>query len=82
MVRRREPRAANPSGKPQKYTVKLDRAFGLVPGSGPFYLKSPLDGSWRGLPKVCNVGDSQTFELCSLEIRIIHFGTNRHPEVK
>jgi len=72
----------NPSGKLQLYTIKLDRAFGLLPGSGPFYLKSPLDGSLRGLPKVCNFGDSLVFELPAQEIRIINFAANQYPEVK
>jgi hypothetical protein len=53
----------------------LDRAFGLLPDSGPFYLGLPLDGSLRGLPKTCRFGDSLTFELSPQEIRIIDFDT-------
>lgn len=64
----------NPSDKAQTYTVKLDRAFGLLPGSGPFYLYSPLGAdSLRGLPKTSAFGDSLTFELSPREIRIIDF---------
>jgi hypothetical protein len=63
----------NPSDKPQSYTVKLDRAFGLLPRSGPFQVSSPLAKSTRGLPEKCNLGDTLTFELAPREIRILDF---------
>ena len=64
----------NPSAKAQTYTVKLDRAFGLLPGSGPFHLSSPLDGSARDLPATCRYGDTLTFEMKPGEIRVVNFG--------
>ena len=63
----------NPSDKPQSYTVKLDRAFGLLPRSGTFHLSSPLAGSTNGLPAQCKFGDSLTFELSPREIRVVDF---------
>ncbi|TAK94642.1 MAG: hypothetical protein EPO07_16425 [Verrucomicrobia bacterium] len=67
----------NPSDKPQSYTVKLDRAFGLPPRSGTFHLSSPLAGSTRGLPEQCKSGDSLTFELSPREIRILDFDSKK-----
>lgn len=63
----------NPSAAAKTCTVRLDRAFGLVPGSGPFHVSSPLDGSARGLPAVCRFGDTLTFDLAPREIRIVNF---------
>jgi hypothetical protein len=65
----------NPSAESQTYTVKLDRAFGLMPGSGPFYASSPLADSARGLPATCKFGDVLTCELQPREIRIVTFNT-------
>jgi len=63
----------NPSADTRAYTVKVDRAFGLVPGSGPFHVSSPLDGAVRGLPESCKCGDTLTFELQPREVRVINF---------
>ena len=63
----------NPSAGTQRYTVTLDRAFGLVPGSGPFHVSSPLPDATRGLPETIALGDTLTFELKPREIRILNF---------
>jgi hypothetical protein len=67
----------NPSDKKQTYTVKLDRVFGLLPGSGPFYVSSPLGAdSTRNLPGMYKFGDTLAFELAPQEVRIINFTTS------
>lgn len=64
----------NPAARPQTYTVKLDRAFGLgAKSTGPFYLSSPLAGSTNGLPSKCRPGDGLQFTLAPREIRLINF---------
>jgi len=63
----------NPSDQPRSYSMKLDRAFGLLPPGGTFHLSSPLAGSLRGLPENCRFGDSLTLELSPHEIRILDF---------
>jgi hypothetical protein len=63
----------NPSAEAKTYAVKLDRAFGLLLGSGPFHVSSPLDEATRGLPESCKFGDSLTFELQPREVRIVNF---------
>ena len=68
----------NPAAEPRTYRLTLDRALGLVPGSGPFRVSSPLDGDIRGLPSACAVGDTLTFELQPREIRVINF--NAQPQ--
>ena len=65
----------NPSEAAKTYTVKLDRAFGLLPDSGPFHVSSPLDGSTRGLSATCQYGDTLTLEIPPREIRILNFTT-------
>lgn len=65
----------NPSDVAKTYTVKLDRAFGLLPGTGPFHVSSPLDDATRGLPATVNFGDTLTFELQPREIRVVNFST-------
>lgn len=65
--------AHNPTDGTRTYTVKLDRAFGLPPGTGMFHVSSPLDGSVRGLPEVVYGGDTLTLALEPREVRVIHF---------
>jgi hypothetical protein len=65
----------NPSAAARTYTVTLDRAFGLLPGSGPFHTSSPIADSTRGLPAACKLGDTLTFDLAPREVRIINFST-------
>jgi hypothetical protein len=70
----------NPSDKAQTYTLKLDRAFGLMLNSGTFTVSSPLgDDALRGLPKTCKFGDTLTFELSPREIRVIDFDDKLQP---
>lgn len=63
----------NPSTEMKTYSVQLDRAFGLVPGSGPFLITSPIEDSTRGLPESCGLGDPLAFELKPREIRVLNF---------
>ena len=63
----------NPSATAKTYTIKLDRAFGLLPDSGPFQLSSPIEDSLRGLPATGKFGDTLTFELPPREISIVNF---------
>lgn len=63
----------NPSDVAKPYAITLDRSLGLIPGSGPFLVSSPIDGCAEGLPTSCNFGDKLTLELKPREIRIIHF---------
>ncbi len=63
----------NPSGTAASTTVTLDRASGLVPGSGPFHVSSPIDDATRGLPATVAAGDALTLELRPREIRVIDF---------
>ena len=63
----------NPAAVAKAYTIKLDRAFGLLPGSGPFHVSSPLADAVRGLPEACKFGDTLTFELQPREIRVVNF---------
>ena len=65
----------NPSAEAKTYTVKLDRAFGLLPGSGPFFVSSPRAFDICGLPFECKFGDVLTFELKPREVRIVNFST-------
>lgn len=63
----------NPAIEAKTYGIKLDRAFGLLPGSGPFHVSSPLADATRGLPELCKFGDSLVFELKPREVRIVNF---------
>ncbi len=65
----------NPAAAAKTYSVKLDRAFGLLPGSGPFHISSPIEDSARGMPETCKFGDTLTFELTPREVRIVNFST-------
>jgi hypothetical protein len=66
--------AHNPTDGTRTYTVRLDRAFGLPPGGGMFHVRSPLEGSARGLPEVVYAGDALELALEPREIRILNFG--------
>ena len=65
--------AHNPADKPQSYTFKLDRAFGLLPGGGLFHVSSPVDGCARDLPEVVYAGDTLTLTMEPREIRVLNF---------
>ena len=63
----------NPSDKPQEYSVTLDRAFGLLPGSKKFTLSSPIDDSVDDLEATYGFGDTLTLKLEPRQIRILDF---------
>lgn len=63
----------NSSADAKTYTIKLDRAFGILPGSGPFHVSSPIEDSTRDLPATCKFGDTLTLPMQPREIRIINF---------
>ena len=63
----------NPSDETRKYTIKLDRAFGLLPGSGSFLLSSPIADCTAGLKASYAYGDTLTLTLRPREIRILNF---------
>jgi hypothetical protein len=65
----------NPSAEAKTYAVKLDRAFGLLPGGGTFHISSPIEDSTRALPATCKAGDTLTFELAPREVRVVNFTT-------
>ena len=63
----------NPGAATRKYTFVLDRAFGLLPDTGPFNLTSPLAGSTDGLARTCRYGDAISLDLKPREIKILNF---------
>lgn len=63
----------NPSDKAQTYTFTLDRAFGLVPNTGPLRLTAPDNRYLKGLKQRYHYGDSITLELEPQEVRILNF---------
>ncbi len=63
----------NPSDETRKYTFTLDRAFGVIPESGRFYLSSPIAESLTGLKTKYGYGDTIKVELQPKEIRILNF---------
>jgi hypothetical protein len=63
----------NPGEKAQKYSIRLDRKFGLLPGSGTFKLSSPIEECTKGLKPKYNYGDTLTLEMKPREIRILNF---------
>ena len=63
----------NPASKPQRYTLTLDRALGLVPNSGPFKLSSPIAASENDLKPEYAFGDTLTLDLKPREVRILNF---------
>ncbi|MDR1484089.1 MAG: hypothetical protein LBT09_04615 [Planctomycetaceae bacterium] len=69
----------NPSGKPQQYSICLDRAFGLPAETAKkqikYYVNSPLEDSLRNLPKTIQSGELLTFQLEPKEIQIVCFST-------
>ncbi len=63
----------NPAATAQVARLTLDRAFGLLPGRGPFHLSSPLADGTNGLPALCRLGDTLTVPLRPREIRVLNF---------
>jgi hypothetical protein len=67
----------NPSGKPQQYSIRLDRVFGLPAETAKkpikYHINSPLDSNVRDLPETVRSGDSLTFQLEPKEMRLVCF---------
>ena len=63
----------NPSDEEKTYSVKLDRAAGLVASSGPFVVTSPLKNSLKGVQDSYKDGDTLTVTLQPKEIRLVEF---------
>jgi len=63
----------NPSNKEAKYSITLDRKFGLIKGQKTYQLSSPLADSTTGLKPSYNYGDTIEFTLKPQEIRILNF---------
>jgi len=63
----------NPSDEEKEYSITLDRAFGLISGSGSFKLSSPIAESTTGLKAECRFGETLTIKLKPREIRILNF---------
>jgi hypothetical protein len=63
----------NPTAGAKTYSFTLDRAFGLLPGSGTFNLTSPLADSFEGLDKKYKYGDKISLELKPRGIKILNF---------
>ncbi len=63
----------NPSEDAREYAFTLDRTFGVIPGSGRFYLSSPLANSVKGLRSRYSSGDTIRLRLNPREIRILNF---------
>ena len=63
----------NPSKDKRRYTITLNREFGLIPDSGRFLLSSPIEGSLKGLKKRYSYGDNIKLTLQPKEIRILNF---------
>ena len=65
----------NPADEAKRYDFTLDRAFGLVPGSGPFHLSSPIADSVEGLAERYAYGDAISIEMKPRGIRVLNFDT-------
>jgi hypothetical protein len=63
----------NPSDTEKTYSITLNRAFGLLPGSGTFNLSSPIADCTAGLKAEYAYGDSLKLTLKPREIRILNF---------
>ena len=63
----------NPSETKKRYSFTLDRAFGLMPESGRFYLSSPIELSLKGLKEQYAYGDTIALTLEPKEIRVLNF---------
>lgn len=65
----------NPGDQPATYRFTLDRAFGLLPGSGPYKVTSPLADGAKGLKESYALGDSIELTLAPGEVRVLNFAT-------
>lgn len=65
----------NPSDKAAVYQLTLDRAFGLLPGTGPFLVSSPLDPGMRDLKPGAAFGETIRLKLEAGEVRVLNFSS-------
>ena len=63
----------NPTSGVKSYSFCLDRKFGLIPGSGPFTLSSPMVGKAKALKQLWNYGETVTVELQPREVVVLDF---------
>ena len=63
----------NPTSSEKAYSFCLDRKFGLIPGSGPFVISSPMVGKADGLKKVWKYGETVTLQLKPHEVIVLNF---------
>lgn len=63
----------NPSDKPQKLTLTLNRAIGVGKQLKNYNISSPLKNNTTGLKSQWSYGDTLTIELQPREIRILTF---------
>lgn len=63
----------NPSDKPQKLSVTLDRSLGVDKQVKDYQLSSPLQGNTEDLKKSWSFGDTLEIELQPKEIRVLTF---------
>lgn len=63
----------NPRATQETYTFKLDRSFGVEPGSGPFKLSSPMAGKIKGLKSDWKYGDTFSLEISPKDVVILDF---------
>lgn len=63
----------NPSNKPQKLTVTLDRSMGVGKQVTNYKLTSPLPGNTTGLKETWSFGETLNLELQPHEIRLLTF---------
>jgi hypothetical protein len=63
----------NPSDEPVDYELELDRAAGVVPGSGPFRTSSPQPEGLSKVKKKYSFGQTLNLRLAPHEIRLIEF---------
>ena len=67
----------NPSGKPQKLTITMNRSIGIGKQVKDYKLSSPLNSGMEGLKGTWSYGDTLTVELQPKEVRILTFETNK-----
>jgi len=72
----------NPRSTKETYTFKLDRSFGLLPGSGPFKLSSPMSAKIKGLKTDWKYGDLLSIEVNPKDVLIMDFEAVKATAVK
>jgi len=67
----------NPSDKPQKLVITMDRSMGIGKQVKNYKLSSPLKRGIEGLKETWSYGDTLTVELQPKEVRILTFDANK-----